>query len=100
MCIEFKITDNSDFVVIEFELKRDLKPEDLKKIFPPDAVKGGFAHKGIVLSGRGPVWLYGFLVHFYHPTKFVAVYDPRLNAAVVVESHCGEYKVGDVLNIS
>lgn len=99
MCIEFNMKENKDFVWVEFELKRELKPDDLKNISPPDAVKGKFANKGIVLSGKGPVWLYGFLVHFYHATKFVAVFEPRINAAVVVETHCVDYQVGDVINV-
>jgi len=52
-----------------------------------------------VLSGRGPVWLYGFLVHFYHPTSAVAIFDPRLGGAVVVESHNQDFKVGDLIKI-
>lgn len=39
--------------------------------------------KGLVLSGRGPVWLYCFLVHYYHATAFVATCDPRLGGAVL-----------------
>lgn len=47
--------------------------------------------------GRGPIWLYGFLVHFYHPTVWVATYDPRLGGAVVVESHSPGVEPGDVI---
>ncbi|AAC06660.1 CRISPR-associated ring nuclease Crn3/Csx3 [Aquifex aeolicus] len=88
---------NDDTTLIEFELKRDLVPEDLKKINPPDAVKNKFANTFIVLSGRGPIWLYGFLIHFYHPTKGIGVFDPRLGGAVVVSSHSPNKKVGDVI---
>lgn len=55
--------------------------------------------KGVILSGRGPIWLYCFLTHYYHPTKFIATYDPREGGAVIVESHSPEYKVGEVLKI-
>ena len=97
--ISFNIKENNNFVLIEFELSREISPFDLKNILPPDPVKNKFSAKGVVLSGRGPIWLYGYLIHFYHPTKFVAVYDPRLDAAVVIESHTEEVKVGDLISI-
>jgi len=54
----------------------------------------------VVLSGRGPIWLYCFLTHFYHPTKFIAVYDPRIGGGVIVETHTPGYSVGDTLEVS
>jgi len=96
--INFKVTPFDDYTIIEFSIN-DIKPADLKSTNPPDAVKLGFADKGIILSGRGPIWLYGFLIHFYHPTKFVATHDPRLKGAVVIETHSGIYKVGDVISM-
>jgi CRISPR-associated protein Csx3 len=97
--IFFNIKQNNNFVLIEFELSREISPSDLKNVLPPDPVKNKFSAKGVVLSGRGAIWLYGYLIHFYHPTKFVAVYDPRLEAAIVVESHTEEVKVGDLISI-
>lgn len=44
----------------------------------------------VVLSGRAPIWLYGlygYLIHYYHPSRAIAVFDPRLDGAVIVESH-------------
>ena len=51
---------------------------------------------GVVLTGRAPIWLYGWLVHECHFTRWVACYDPRLGA-VVVESHTPEVRVGQVI---
>jgi CRISPR-associated protein Csx3 len=56
--------------------------------------------RGVVLSGRGPVWLYGALVHHYHSTSFVACYDPWLGGGVVVESHNQTFVVGTVVVMS
>jgi CRISPR-associated protein Csx3 len=56
--------------------------------------------KGIILSGRGPIWLYCYLTHYYHPTKFIATYDPRLNGAVIVESHTKDYKSGELIEVN
>ena len=76
--------------------RRLISPEDLRVLSPPK-VNGS---KGVILSGRGPIWLYCFLTHFYHPTKFIATYDPRLQGAVIVETHSTAYLIGTVLNIS
>ena len=51
---------------------------------------------GVILSGRGPVWIFGGLVHHAHATPWVVTLDPLLGA-VVVESHCTYVQVGDVL---
>ncbi len=96
--IEFKLRKNKEFTLVSFEIKRELVPEDLKKIKPPDPVKENISNSCIILSGRGPIWLYGFLIHFYHPSKAIAVFDPRLDGAVVVESHTFDYKVGDIIS--
>ncbi len=96
--ISFTYTDFSEYTLIEF-ITNTLAPAELQTISPPDAVKLNFAHKGIVLSGKGPVWLYGFLVHFYHPAKWIAVFDPRLQGAVVVQSHAPEKNTGDIVPV-
>jgi len=95
--VEFKLRVNEEVAVVEFELKRDLTPEDLRDINPPDPVREKFADKIVILSGRGPIWLYGYLIHYYHPTKAIGVFDPRLNGAVVVASHHPSVSVGDVI---
>ncbi|XDE60675.1 CRISPR-associated ring nuclease Crn3/Csx3 [Arthrospira platensis BEA 1257B] len=59
---------------------RLISPEDLRDQNLPAHIdyKGG-----IVISGRGPIWLYGYLIHELHPAAWVACYDPRLGAVVV-----------------
>lgn len=95
--ITFSVKNKDNFTVIEFELKRELEPQDLTKINPPDPIKGGFSSNVIILSGRGPIWLYGYLIHFYHPTKAVGIFDPRLDGAVIIETHSQEFKVGETI---
>src|SRR5687767_1284325 len=97
--LQFKIHIKVDFAIISFSLSENVRASDLSKLSPPDPIAENFADKGIILSGRGPIWLYCFLTHFYHPTKFVATYDPRLQGAVVVESHGSKYKAGDVIPV-
>lgn len=97
--INFNLKIQDQYAVVSFSLEEAVTPDLLQHLLAPDMVKENFSHKGVILSGRGPVWLYCFLTHFYHPTKFVATYDPRLQGAVVVESHGSDYKVGDVIPI-
>lgn len=52
--------------------------------------------KGVLISGRAPVWLYAYLVHECHPTLWVACFDPRLGA-VVTSTHSSQLSVGDVI---
>jgi len=98
--ISFEVKDiREGITLIHFELKRQLEPQDLKNIRPPDPVKNIFSKNIVVLSGRAPIWLYGFLVHFYHPVKAITIFDPRLEAGVIVESHTKEIEVGDLIKI-
>ena len=48
-----------------------------------------------------PIWRYGVAFHKLHGSAAgaVAVYDPRLGA-VVVASHCPEYREGQVVDVS
>lgn len=42
--------------------------------------------RGVLLSGKGPVWLFAYLAHLCHPAAWVAIFDPRLGG-VVVQNH-------------
>lgn len=51
----------------------------------------------VILSGRMPIWLYGILIHYFHPTKALAVFEPRMNCGIVIASHDKNYKIGDLI---
>jgi len=89
----FRIEEFKDYTIVHFELENTIKPEILKNLEAPRVNP----RKGVIISGRGPIWLHCFLAHKYHHTKFVAIYDPRLGA-VVVQSHT-DLKEGDVLDV-
>jgi CRISPR-associated protein Csx3 len=55
--------------------------------------------KGVVISGKGPVWLFGALIHHLHVTRWAATFDPRLGAVVVSSHHPQAPKPGTVLPI-
>jgi len=95
MKIDFKVKEREGYTLVHFELEGNITPEILREIKPPKVV----GTKGVVLSGRGPIWLYCYLVHHYHPTRFIATYDPRIGGAVVVESHTEE-KVGEIIKVN
>ena len=72
-----------------------IQASDLKDLTLPDGINW---RQGIVLEGKGPIWLYGYLIHVCHTAAWVACYDPRLGA-VVVATHSQAIAVGTVLDI-
>lgn len=51
----------------------------------------------VLFRGRGPVWLYGMLVHSAHATPNAATFEPRKDGYVVVSQHNGKWRPGDVV---
>jgi CRISPR-associated protein Csx3 len=93
--IKFDIVETKEYNILKFELDGPIEPEFLGNLEPPKVD----TTKGIIISGRGPIWLYCYLTHYYHITPFVATFDPRLGGAVVVESHTSKVKPGDVIKL-
>jgi len=96
--IDFKVSDLPDLeaVLVEFEIEGGVTtPEEAFSVPLPEVPPA----RGVILSGRGPVWLYGRLVHHFHPARWVAVFDPRLGGAVVVASHWPEVKPGRLIKL-
>ncbi len=73
---------------------RVLIPDDMIGLEPLLSID---ASRGVVMSGRAPIWLYAYLVHELHPTKWVACYDPRLSGGVVVATHSHQASIGQVI---
>lgn len=101
--IELKASDRGTFTIIDITLPNEVcEPADLKGLELPDGLD---TTKGIVFSGRAPIWLFACLVHQAHIYKWVGTFDPRLEvdgvkgAAVVVESHGGNRRAGDVVPV-
>ena len=91
--IKFKTSSiYDDFTIVSFELEGTIGPDILYGLKPPRVDET----KGVVISGRGPIWLFCYLTHYYHPTKFVATYDPRIGA-IVVESHMQGVVEGEII---
>ncbi|WP_457679146.1 CRISPR-associated ring nuclease Crn3/Csx3 [Thermovibrio sp.] len=97
--ITFKVKElqNLEANLIEFEIEGGITtPEEAFQVELPKVP----LNKGLILSGRGPIWLYGRLIHHYHPSRWIGVFDPRLNGAVVVASHWPAVKPGQVIKLT
>jgi CRISPR-associated protein Csx3 len=70
--------------------------EDLQGLeLPVPLLKG----QGVVLEGRAPLWLYGYLAQklIEQQVAWIGCYEPRLLSAVVAANLTGEYPAGYVL---
>lgn len=70
--------------LLEIEIEGGVcEPSDLANIVVPN-IPGD---RGVIISGRAPVWLFSFLTHHFHVCRWVATFDPRLGGAVVTSTH-------------
>mgnify|MGYP000297784959 CR=1 FL=1 len=90
------INTDLGFQILDILLTGDgiIKPSDLKNINLPDSID---YTQGIIINGRGPIWLYAHFVHLLHISAFVGVYDPRIGAVIVQSHKSDSYIVGDII---
>lgn len=79
--------------LVEFTLgRKNLKPADLLEVELPkqDAARSD-PESGLLLGGRGPLWLYAHLVGqaIGRGWPWVAIYDPRFGGGVIVARQPG-----------
>ncbi len=67
--------------LLEFEIDGIMEPNELSSISCPKVDPS----KPLIISGRGPQWLYQYLVHQYHFCRILATFEPRLGKGVIVE---------------
>lgn len=98
MSLHMSVTAKNDaYQVLTLTLLRPdrlIAPDDLASLQLPEALE---PRLGVILDGRGPIWLYGWLVHALHAVAWVACFDPRLDGAVVIASHNMALSVGTVV---
>ena len=87
--IHWKKTLLEDWTLLEFQLDGNIHPSSLADIRLPDDLSER-TDKGLVFSGRGPVWLYAHLTHLAHMFSWCGTYEPRLRAAVVTSAHTND----------
>ena len=91
----YRVTKN--FLTVLFELPEGpISPVDLRGL--EHRVSKASPNTGVVISGRGPIWLYSCLAHIFHPASWVAIFDPRLAGGVIVATHSPDVKVGDLVS--
>ncbi|NJP11519.1 MAG: CRISPR-associated protein Csx3 [Leptolyngbyaceae cyanobacterium RU_5_1] len=81
-----------------------ITPHDLQGLdLPSDIIWS----QGVVLEGKAPIWLYGYLIHACHPAAWIACFDPRLGdptphsgGAVIIATHTHDVATGDILKIN
>lgn len=96
--INLKIIDTpNDYQILDIFLSENgiIKPSDLRNLKLPENVN---FEKGVIVNGRGPIWLYAYLIHALHIASFVAIYDPRLGGIVVQKHKPVDFEVGDIIS--
>lgn len=96
--INLTAKDEGGFYFLEVTIGGDglCTPSDLKYFKLPESMKDGDGSgKGVVISGKAPIWVYGRLTGMCHMFAWVATHDPRLGAAIVTETHIRTIKIAD-----
>lgn len=77
-----------------------LTPEELKQIDESlrEMADKVDTTKPVIVTGRGPHWLYGVILHNLHFLPEVAVWDPRIGGGVIVHSS-KESRLGMVMGL-
>jgi len=70
------------FQILSISVNGVLDPRELLSVELPHELD---VSHGVVIYGRGPIWLYTYLSHILL-NPWIAVFDPR-QGAIVVESH-------------
>jgi CRISPR-associated protein Csx3 len=87
------VADTLGYQILSIEIPSVVELANLTSLSLPSGMD---FKKGVVITGRGPIWLYATLTHLCHSFVWVATYDPRIGA-IVVQSHSKEVSVGDVI---
>lgn len=75
----FLTTTSDDFQILSFKLsKESISVDDLNKITIPNLD----SKKGLIVSGRGPIWLYLYLYNKIKNVRWFASFDPRFGALI------------------
>ena len=100
---EINVKVSEHFVLVDVSLGGNglITPEELEELVntAEKTVGTKYFGKGVVISGRMPVWAHSALAHAFHPAQWVAHFDPRLGGGVVVQSHSPDVRVGQVIPV-
>jgi CRISPR-associated protein Csx3 len=91
-----EITGKHPATIVEFDLDGEMATREMLATMAPPEIN---PRHGVIISGRGPVWLFAALVHHYHPSAWQAI-DPRLGAVVVESHHTSAPDVGSIVELN
>ena len=92
--IPVRVTENDEHVHLDFHVNKYLDYMETIKLPIPSLDN----KRGLVLSGRLPLWMYSGLALAYRSAPWLAVYQPKLqNRAVVVHSRVPHHQSGDLI---
>ena len=79
------------------EPQRLIQPQRLAQLaLPPDLDLS----RPVVLYGRGPTWLYGYLIHQCYQAPWLGCYDARSQAVVVIHSRHPDQAIGTAIPVT
>jgi CRISPR-associated protein Csx3 len=91
--LDWKVEDCGEYTFVEYTIREGIiDVDELESIVPPEVD----FRKGVVVSGKGPIWLSATIIMAYHVTPWVASFAPQLGGAVVVMRH---YKKAPALGV-
>jgi len=73
-----------------------IKPQSLSTLSLPDELDRS---REVILFGRSPLWLYGYLIHQCRSVPWLGTYDARSQSVIVIHSRVASPAVGDQLPI-
>ncbi len=97
------VLDYGDYLFVDVSIGGNtvMSPDELGDLLNTvrKIVGSKYYGKGVVISGRLPVWAHCALTHLFHASKFVAHFDPRFKGGVVVAAHDGMYRMGQIIPV-
>ena len=98
--------DKTKLVIVEFQLKRAIAPEEAGDIaaLTAEFIKTFVRPKEnevVAISGRGPIYLYLIIQHkIAHLVTMFGQYDPKINGVILTAVHYAEgYREGQVVKL-
>lgn len=85
-----------DFKILKIEIAGEglVESKDIKDLQLPEETD---FTKGVIISGKAPVWLYALLLHKLHISKRITTVDPRIGAVVVQSHDKNSPQAGDII---
>ncbi len=92
--VEHTTNDGLCYQHLHIHRNQELSLNDLKEAVRPQLLNPGL---GIVLEGKAPLWLYGYLAQHCQTVPWIACYEPRLLGAVIAVDRTNTGLLGQVL---